>query len=130
MRNLVLVSLMCALVLGCAAHRSTRPATLSYSFRPADVANVSARAIDTNVVRWAIGPSYKAELHLKLNSAGTQRFEHFNVAYEGQVYDLLVSGDVLASGLTARPQGPVAEMVWYVDSMERANHFANALNAR
>jgi hypothetical protein len=130
MRNLVPILLVCAVVLGCAAHRTTRPATLSYSFHPADVANVSAQAIDTNVIRWAIEPSYKAELHVKLNDVGTQRFEHFNQACEGQVYDLLVSGEVLASGLTARPRGPVAEMVWYVDSMEQANHFANVLSAR
>jgi hypothetical protein len=131
MRAFATFLLLILLAAGCASKVvDTRHQGLSYTFHPADVLHASAQALDTNAVRSAIDPSYNAELHLKLNDGGVRRFEGFNQAYEGKVFDLLINGEVLASGLTARPRGPTAEMVWYVESMEKATRFADALNAK
>ena len=131
MRNLLALSLVLAITVGCATtHERANPAALSYSFYPTDVAQASAQSIDANAARGAIEPGYQAELHLKLSDAGVERFERFNQACQGQEYDVLINGEVLASGLTAQPRGPVVEMVWYVDSMEQAKRFADVLSAR
>jgi hypothetical protein len=131
MRAFATFLLLILLAAGCVSKGGdARHAGLSYTFHPADVVHASAQALDTNAVRSAIDLTFNAELHLKLNDAGVRRFEGFNQAYEGKVFDLLVNGEVLASGLTAHPRGPTAEMVWYVGSMEKATRFADSLSAK
>jgi hypothetical protein len=131
MRTSLPLFLIIVATTGCLSHDGrSRNCELAFSFHQTDVLSASAEALDTNAIPWVLEPTYKAQLHLKLNDGGAQRFQHFNETHEGQMFDLQINGEVLATGLTARSRGAVREMGWFVASKEEAEHFADWLKKR